>query len=208
MNTKYRFVLVVLAIASMALGACTGVARTPSAAVKVETVPVAYTGVIENMVGDQWVVNGQAITVKPAVIHDGPFNIGDTVKIEVAVNQDGSFTVTRVELPDQSELTELPSFGDDNSNDDNANDDNSNDDNANDDDSDDDNVNDDDSDDDNVNDDDSDDDNVNDDDSDDDNANDDNGDDEDDEDSSGGDEDSGGDDDSGSDDDSGGSDDD
>ena len=46
MNTKYRFVLVVLAIASMALGACTGAARTPSAAVKVEAVPVAYTGVI------------------------------------------------------------------------------------------------------------------------------------------------------------------
>lgn len=142
-----NILLVVIAAASILVGACAGTAGSSPAAAKVEPIPVAYTGVIESMDGNQWVVNGQAIVVDPAVVRDGPFKIGDTVKIEVAVDQDGSLIVTRVELPEQSDLTDLPVFGgdninDDNINDDNVNDDNSNDENVNDDNSNDDNVND------------------------------------------------------------------
>jgi len=45
------------------------------------------------------VINGQTITVDPNTVNDGPFNVGDTVKVEADVQADGSIVVTRVELP-------------------------------------------------------------------------------------------------------------
>jgi len=146
MKTNKRFLFVTVALlAAYVLSACGGVpAASPAeqAAVKVDASLVAYTGTIESITGDQWVVNGQTLTVAPAVVRDGPFQVGDVVKVEGNVNPDGSFTVSRVEAPTASDLTELPPLGNDNananSNDDNSNDanansndDNSNDDNAN-----------------------------------------------------------------------------
>ena len=134
MNKISRYVLVVFALASMLLGACAGAA--PSVAPdggKVEASSIAYTGTIESINGNQWVVNGQTITVDPSVINDGPFNVGDVVKVEVKVAQDGTVTVTRVEVSTQTDLSQLPGLGDDNSNDANSNDANSNDVNSNDD---------------------------------------------------------------------------
>ena len=122
-----NYVLIVTVLVSMLLGACTA---APGAA-KVDSAPVAYTGTIESIDGDQWVVNGQIITVDPSVVRDGPFKVGDVIKVEVAVSQDGSLTVTRVELPQADDLIQLPEMGDDNSNDANGNDANSNDDNSN-----------------------------------------------------------------------------
>lgn len=171
MKKQSQYLLILAVLFAMMLSACGG-----TAAVEAETsagsnkpLPslVQFTGVIDAIDGDQWTVNGQVITVDPAVVRDGTFKIGDTVKVEGEVQADGTLTVTRVELP---------SGDDDNSNDDNGNDDNSNDDNGNDDNSNDDNGNDDNSNDDNSNDDDNsngrglDDDNSN----DDDNGNDDN----------------------------------
>src|SRR5512145_1360033 len=57
---------------------------------------VAFTGVIENMDGDQWVVSGQTIQVDPSVVQDGPFLVGDTVKVEALQAEDGTVTVRRV----------------------------------------------------------------------------------------------------------------
>ena len=78
--------------------------------------PVEFTGVIESINGNEWTVNGQKITVDPAVVRDGPFNVGDTVKVEVQVQADGSMVVSSVETPGAA----------DNSNDANSNDVNSN----------------------------------------------------------------------------------
>lgn len=126
MNKKFQLVLVVCALASMLLSACAGAPAVASSdgGSKVQADSVAYTGTIESINGDQWVVNGQTITVDPAVVRDGPFNVGDVVKVEVQVNQDGSMTVTRVEVPSPSDLSDLSGLGDDNSNSsvDNAND--------------------------------------------------------------------------------------
>jgi hypothetical protein len=131
-----RSVLALFVLASLLLGACAGAAASSSpAGSKVQASSVAYTGTIESINGSQWVVNGQTITVDPAVVKDGPFNVGDLVKVEVQVNADGSVTVTRIEVPSAGDLADLPDFGDDNSNDSNSNDnddDNSNDDNSND----------------------------------------------------------------------------
>ena len=136
MKNISRLLLFVLTIATVLLSACGGTAATPAAiggGGKVEPIPVAFIGLVDSIAGDQWVINGQTVTVLPDVIRDGPFNIGDQVKVEGVVNADGSFTVSKVEVPTPQDSSSLPQFGDDNSNDSNANDNNSNDANANDD---------------------------------------------------------------------------
>jgi hypothetical protein len=123
MKSISRYVLVVFVLAGMLLGACA--AAPASGANKVQADSVAFTGTIDSINGNQWVVNGQAVTVDPSVIRDGPFNVGDMIKIEVNVNQDGTFMVTRIEVPSSTDLSSLPPLTNDNSNM-NSNDDNSN----------------------------------------------------------------------------------
>lgn len=167
--------LVLAALTAMLISACGGAAagtETSAGSGKPLASLVEFTGVIEAIDGNQWTVNGQVITVEPSVLRDGPFEVGDTVKIEAEVQADGSLVVTRVEPPagdnantnDDNTDSGLGnsngnSNGNDNanangnsnsngnSNDDNSNgnsnDDNSNDDNSNDDNSNDDNSNDD-----------------------------------------------------------------
>lgn len=108
-----------LVLATLLISACTGAAApaSTSGGGKVEAAPVEFTGVIESMNGNQWVVGGQTITVDPSVIGDGPFVVGDTVKVEVEVQTDGSILVTRVEAP-----TSTGNSNDTNSNDTNSND--------------------------------------------------------------------------------------
>jgi hypothetical protein len=60
---------------------------------------VTFTGVIEDITGDQWTINGQTISVDTSVLRDGPFAVGDTVKVEAAVAEDGSVTAQRIETP-------------------------------------------------------------------------------------------------------------
>src|SRR6266496_1492988 len=68
---------------------------------------VIFTGAIESMTGDQWVVNGQTLKVDQSVLRDGPFVVGDTVKVEAAVADDGSVTAQRVETPSAADLVEM-----------------------------------------------------------------------------------------------------
>jgi len=67
---------------------------------------VVFTGAIESMNGDQWVINEQTVTVDPLVLRDGPFVIGDTVKVEAQVAEDGSVTAQRVESPSAADMAE------------------------------------------------------------------------------------------------------
>ena len=146
-NKRFFFVTVVL-LAAYVLSACGGLPQRAEqstgdqATLKVRAMEMAYTGVIEAINGNEWTVNGQVLSVDPSVVHDGPFQVGDTVKVEAAVSSDGSITVSRVEAPTAADLAELPQIGvgnanensnDANSNDDNSNGENSNDTNANDD---------------------------------------------------------------------------
>jgi len=120
---KLRFLMFVLTIATFVLSACGGVAATPTAAGgKVEAMPVAFIGIIDSIAGDQWVISGTTATVGPTVVRDGPFSVGDQVKVEGLIEPDGSFTVSRVEVPSPQDISTLPQFGDTNTNDANAND--------------------------------------------------------------------------------------
>ena len=65
---------------------------------------VEFTGVIEGMQGDQWVIDGQTVQVASSAIQDGPFVIGDSVKVEALVAADGSVTARRVESPSAADL--------------------------------------------------------------------------------------------------------
>jgi Domain of unknown function (DUF5666) len=119
MNKISSFFRFVVTITTLLLSACGGAVATstPEAQVqKAEPMSVAFIGMVDSIAGDQWVINGQTVTVAADAIKDGPFNVGDQVKVEGLVNADGSFTVARVEVPSPQDMTSLPSFGDDNSN--------------------------------------------------------------------------------------------
>ena len=94
-----RTLIFIFVLATLLLSACAGAAApaSNSAADKVQADLVEFTGVIEAINGTQWTINGQVVTVDPSVIRDGPFQVGDTVKLEAQVAQDGSVVVTRVE---------------------------------------------------------------------------------------------------------------
>lgn len=143
-----RFLTFVLTIATLLVSACGAVTATPAAAPEpskgpnVDAMPVSFVGIVDSMAGDQWVISGTTVTVNPSILRDGPFNVGDRVKVEGFLNPDGSFTVSRVETPTPQETATLPPLTVDNSNeaisnsntnDANVNDDNSNDSNTNDD---------------------------------------------------------------------------
>ena len=202
MKKLSKILVPMLVLATMLISACTGAAAPAdtSGGSKVSASPVEFTGVIEAIDGNQWTIGGQVITVDPSVLRDGPFIVGDTVKVEADVQADGSIVVTRVEAPSVDDNSNDVNSNDTDSNDTNSNDANSNDTNSNDTNSNDDNGNDVNSNDDNGNDADISDDNGNDDDSSDDNGNDDSSIDDEDDDSSDDSTDDGGSDDSSSDD--------
>ncbi|MDP1713547.1 MAG: DUF5666 domain-containing protein [Anaerolineales bacterium] len=137
-----RVFLFVMTLTAILISACGGATTATSAGSgKGQASLVEFTGVIEAIDGNQWTVGGQVITVDPSVLRDGPFQVGDTVKVEVEVQADGSVVVTRVEAPAADANSNDVNSNDANSNDDNSNDANSNDDNSNDSNSNDDNSN-------------------------------------------------------------------
>src|SRR5512134_3406908 len=124
-----RFLTYVLVISTFVLSACGAAAATAAPNVgagRVEALPVAFVGIVDSIAGDQWVISGTTVTVDPAVVRDGPFAVGDQVKVEGIVNTDGSFTVSRVEVPTPQDVSTLSPFGNDNTNDANINDGNAN----------------------------------------------------------------------------------
>ena len=95
-----RTLIFILVLTTLLVSACAGAAApASSSAEKVQADLVEFTGVIEAINGTQWTINGQIVTVDPSVVRDGPFQVGDTVKLEAQVAQDGSVVVTRVETP-------------------------------------------------------------------------------------------------------------
>jgi hypothetical protein len=113
-----RFLSFVLAITTLLLSACGAAAPTPAApeavvSAKAVAMPVAFVGIVDSITGDQWVISGTTVTVDPAIVRDGPFNVGDRVKVEGVTSSDGSLTLSRVEAP----MAQATAASDDNSND-------------------------------------------------------------------------------------------
>jgi acyl-CoA hydrolase len=79
------------------------------------------TGVVEALTADSVTINGVIYQFSSFTEFKGAVFAGDSVKLHVIVNADGSFTVREIEKSSGTNI------GNDNSNDDNSNDDNSND---------------------------------------------------------------------------------
>jgi hypothetical protein len=132
MKKLSNVLLIVFALTAVLISACGGsaaISAPDSSAVgggKVQASPIEFTGVIASINGNQWSINGQTITVDPIVVRNGPFNVGDTVKVKVQVQADGSMVVNSVEAPSTADNSNDVNSNDVNSNDSNSNDDNSN----------------------------------------------------------------------------------
>ena len=122
-----RLLVFILTIGTLGLSACSAIAATPNiGSGNAGALPVAVIGIVDSIAGDQWVISGTTVTVDPDVIRDGPFAVGNQVKVEGIVGTDGSFTVTRVEAPTPQDVSTLSPFGNDNTNEANVNDGNAN----------------------------------------------------------------------------------
>lgn len=122
MKKSFRFNVVSIAlIGAYILSACGGTlpqsASNENGAPKVLASEIVFTGIVEQISGNQWVVSGQTITVDPAARMDAGIAVGDIVKVEGTVSADGSVVALTIETSAGT---------DDNSNTGNANDDNSN----------------------------------------------------------------------------------
>jgi hypothetical protein len=108
----FKLFWVMVILGGLLLSACAGapaseaVPAAGSAGSDKAISEVVFTGAIESMNGDQWTINGQTIKVDPSVLRDGPFVIGDTVKVQAHVAADGSVTAKRVESPSAVDLAE------------------------------------------------------------------------------------------------------
>lgn len=106
-----KFVRVAIILFGILLSACAAAPSTSSAPSNVggdkAVSDVLFTGVIESMNGDQWVINGQTVKVDPSVVGAGSFLVGDTIKVEAVVAADGSVTAQRVETPSAADLAEM-----------------------------------------------------------------------------------------------------
>jgi hypothetical protein len=106
MKKNLRFTLLSITIlAAYVLSACGGAApavsqpsSNPSSvdAPKVLAVEVAFSGTVESMNGNQWVVDGKTVTVDPQTAAD-VVQVGDLVRVQGKVNQDGTVASTRVQ---------------------------------------------------------------------------------------------------------------
>jgi len=85
---------------------------------------VVFTGTVDSMGGGQWTVSGQVINVDGATSVDANIVVGDNVKVEARVGQDGSVTAVRIETSGADDAN--ANSNGDNQNDSNANDNASN----------------------------------------------------------------------------------
>ncbi len=108
----FQFLRVVIILGVLLLSACAGApsnqtgSTTSNVGADKPLSEVVFTGSIEGMNGDQWVINGQTIQVDTSALRDGSFKVGDSVKVEARVADDGSVTAQRVESPSSAKATE------------------------------------------------------------------------------------------------------
>jgi len=133
MQKSIRFMASVLILGAYLLSACTGAAPSqssdPAKAQKVDSSEVVFTGIVEAINGDQWTVNGQTVVIDGLTALDVNIKVGDVVKVEANVSQDGSVVAVKIE----SSVADDTNSNSSNDNSSNANDNNANDANSNDD---------------------------------------------------------------------------
>jgi len=112
MNKSTRLLLLgVVSLAAVFMAACNA-ALPAGAEAKLsadgQSAQVEFTGVVDSIAADQWVVSGQALLVTPQTVIDGSISAGDTVKVYATVTIDGAVTADKIELPISESSTSVP----------------------------------------------------------------------------------------------------
>ena len=112
MNKSTRFILIgVVSLAAVFMAACNA-ALPAGAEAKLsadgQSAQVEFTGVVDSIGADQWVVSGQALLVTPQTVLDGSISVGNTVKVYATVTADGAVTANKIELPISESSTAVP----------------------------------------------------------------------------------------------------
>ncbi len=94
-----------LALLSLALSACGGAIAPavssmdlPGGGAKVRASQVAFTGRVEAINGNEWIIDGQRVLVDASATVE-PVSVGEMVKVQATVGQDGSVQAMRIERP-------------------------------------------------------------------------------------------------------------
>lgn len=109
MQRSYRFLVSVLFLGAYLLSACSGAvtpqrddsSQSPAGSQFTE---VVFTGAVETMGGGQWQISGQSVGLDGSTSVDPNVKVGDIVRVEARVFQDGSVLALKVEssLPDDT----------------------------------------------------------------------------------------------------------
>lgn len=122
MQKSYRFLLSALLLGAFLLSACSGVIPqqddSPSGSSGTQSSEVVFTGTVQSMGGAQWLISGQQVDVDDSTVVDSNIQVGDIVKVEASVSQDGVVLALTIE---SSRPDDDSNDNDANSNDDNAN---------------------------------------------------------------------------------------
>jgi len=98
MQKSVRFLVSVLLLGAYLLSACTGVApQSAGSGGKVQAKEVVFTGVVEATGASEWTVSGQKITLDSATAIDPNVKVGDIVRVEANVSQDGAVVAMKIE---------------------------------------------------------------------------------------------------------------
>jgi hypothetical protein len=129
-KTNRSMFLSALVVLTYVLSACTGVPAAQSgngndqSSQSGQVQDVVFSGTVDSMGGGQWTVSGQAINVDSTTSIDASIVVGDNVKVEARVGQDGSVTAVSIEISGADDAN--ANSNGDNQNDSNANDNASN----------------------------------------------------------------------------------
>jgi hypothetical protein len=112
MNKSTRFLLFgVVSLAAVFMAACNA-ALPAGAEAKLsadgQSAEVEFTGIVDSIAADQWVVAGQVLLITPQTELDGSITVGNTVKVYATITADGAVTANEIELPISESSTAVP----------------------------------------------------------------------------------------------------
>lgn len=100
MQKKLYAVMSLLMLGAYLLSACSGTMPQPVDSVgspNVQVNDVVFTGVVEAINDSQWTISGQPVSVDVSTAVDPNIGVGDIVKVEARVGQDGVVVAAKVE---------------------------------------------------------------------------------------------------------------
>ena len=100
MQKTLYIVVSLLMLGAYLLSACSGTIPQPADSVGIPNVQandVVFTGVVQAISDSQWTISGQPVSVDVSTVVDPNIQVGDIVKVEASVGQDGVVVAAKVE---------------------------------------------------------------------------------------------------------------